>query len=118
MHTTTKAKKNKSAKLDEVDKIDAAEAELTELTPEQIAAKAKQRERFVKSGYFFWALLLHIVLFDLLWTFIIFRAPAPPQETKFLPVAIKQPPPPPVPPPPPGGDASNSEPNVVITPPP
>jgi hypothetical protein len=74
--------------------------------------------RFVRSGYFLGAVLLHLALFVMLATWIVFHAPAVKDDSTFLPTTAK-PPPPPAPPPPAGGDAVNNfEPTVQVTPPP
>jgi hypothetical protein len=83
------------------------------------ADKALWQARFVRSGYFLGAVLLHLALFVMLATWIVFKAPVVHDDTAtFLPAAAK-PPPPPAPPPPAGGDAVNNfEPTVQVTPPP
>jgi len=75
--------------------------------------------RLIRSGYFVGAVLLHLILFLLLATWIVFKAPATQVDvTSFLPVSVRRPPPP-APPPPSGGDAANNfEPAVQTAPPP
>jgi len=79
----------------------------------------KWQGRLIRSGYFIGAMLLHLILFLLLATWVIFRAPPVQVDaTNFQQVAVK-PPPPPAPPPPAGGDAvSELEPTVQVVPPP
>ncbi len=76
------------------------------------------RERLARSGYFFAALLFHIVLFLMVATIIVFQAPTPPVETEFQAVHLAVPPPPPQPPPP-SGDAAKTATEIqpVIVPP-
>ena len=72
----------------------------------------------IRSGYLVGALLLHLILFLMLATWVVFRAPETPADSKFLAVSVT-PPKPPVPPPPAGGDAANNfEPTTQIVPPP
>jgi hypothetical protein len=77
-------------------------------------------ERFVRSGYFFGAVLLHLIAFLLVATLVIWNAPAPP-DSSFKGVKILPPTPPPPPPPEPsssGGAAQNPqfEPQPVVVP--
>jgi hypothetical protein len=75
-------------------------------------------DRVKRAGYFVAALLLHLVIFALFATFVIFRGLQPPaDETTFH--SIKIPPAPPVQPPAPaGGESANAmEPTVDNTPP-
>ncbi len=78
------------------------------------------RERLIRSGYFVSAVLLHLIAFVLLATFVIFKPPPPPPADSFLRVALPQPsPPPPTPPAAAGGAANNAlEPDLTVTPPP
>ena len=77
--------------------------------------------RLTRLGYFVAAVLLHLVLFVLLATYVIFNAPATPPDASFLKISIAKPPPP-IPTPPAqaaGGMAANAlEPDVTVTPPP
>ena len=76
------------------------------------------RDRIVRSGYFVGALLFHLILFLMVATWIIFKAPVVPETTEFLPASIAQRPPPPKPPSQAGGDVRNLlEPDVHVTPP-
>ena len=76
--------------------------------------------RLARSSYFFAAVLIHLVLFMMFATFIVFQAPVQPSDNShFLAVSIKPPPPPPTPPPPVGGEvANNLAPAVEMAPPP
>ena len=65
--------------------------------------KAEWQRRLVKSGYFFGAVLLHLILFAMIATLIIFRAPVPPSDTANFTAAQVKIAPPPAPPPPSGG---------------
>jgi len=75
------------------------------------------QERFVRSGYFFGALLFHLILFLMVATWVIFKAPPPPPTDVFHGVAVKVPPPP-VQPPSSGAAANNPqfEPQPVVVP--
>jgi hypothetical protein len=82
------------------------------------ARGGRWNERFTRGGYLVGAILLHLVLFFLLATLVIFRAPAPPSdEATFHSVKIP-PPPAPTPPAPSGGESANNlEPTINNTPP-
>lgn len=74
----------------------------------------------LKSGYFFGALLLHLVVLLMVATWIIFKAPAVQDDTaSFVQVSVKPPTPPPTPPAAAGGESLNNfEPTVQSVPPP
>jgi len=78
------------------------------------------QEKLVRSGYFFVALLLHILIFLMVATVIIFRAHPPPPDLGFQPAQVKIAPPPPPLPPSSGEAAANQmmEPTPVVAPPP
>jgi hypothetical protein len=79
---------------------------------------ATWQHRVGRSTYFIGALLLHLVLFLLIATFVVFKSPVKEETAAFRQFAIP-PPPPPAPPAPSGGDAVNNlEPDVQVTPPP
>lgn len=81
-------------------------------------AKDKWQRRLVRSGYFFGAVLLHLIAIVMLATWIIFRAPEVQSDATFVQTNVR-PPPPPAPPPPAGGDSVSSlEPSVQVAPPP
>lgn len=72
-----------------------------------------------KLPYFVGALLLHLLAFVMLATWVIFKAPVPPPEASFQAVKIAAPPPPPAPPQAAGGEAANAlEPDLTVVPPP
>ena len=74
-------------------------------------------ERLQRSGYLVGAILLHLILFVMLASWVIFRPPQPSPEASFRATTIKLPPPP-APPPPTGGTAANAlEPDISVTPP-
>ncbi len=79
------------------------------------------RERLARSGYFLAAVLLHLILFIMLATWIVFRVPRPLEDsTRFarIPVPTSQPPPP-SPPATSGGEtASDLDPSQNVVPPP
>ena len=56
-------------------------------------------DRFVRSGYFFGAVLVHLLIFALVATYVVFKAPAPPPDDTpikiNIPPAQKESPPPP-----------------------
>jgi hypothetical protein len=60
--------------------------------------KQKWHERLTRSGYFFGAVLFHLILFLLVATLVIWRSPPPPVNDVFHGVAVKMPPPPAQPP--------------------
>jgi hypothetical protein len=74
-------------------------------------------ERFVRSGYFLGAVLFHLILFLIVATWVIFKAPPPPPTDEFHGVAVKIPPAPPQPPSS-GGAANNPqfEPQALVVP--
>jgi hypothetical protein len=79
--------------------------------------KQKWQEKFKRSGYLFGAILLHLILFFMLATLVIWPAPPPPPTAEFQPVAVKTQPPPVQPPS--RGDAANNpvlEPQPVVVP--
>jgi len=88
----------------------------------------EQRERraaalqawLTRFPYFVGAILLHLIIFLMLATWVIFKAPVVHQDTVFQAVKIAPPPPPPpAPPATSGGEAANAmEPDVTVTPPP
>lgn len=79
----------------------------------------KWHSRIIRSGYLVGAILLHLILFLLVATFVVFRAPVKDDDTKFIQVSIKPPPPPPAPPAAAGGQTmSNLEPSVETVAPP
>ncbi len=80
--------------------------------------KQKWHERLQRSGYFFGAILLHLILFLLVATLVIWKAPSEPPTEVFHGVAVKVPPPPPAPPPSSGAAAANPqfEPQPVVVP--
>ena len=72
-----------------------------------------------RSGYFVGAVLLHVILFLLLATWIVFRAPPVQIDVTTFSATTVKPPPPPAPPAPSGGEAANSfEPATETAPPP
>ncbi len=75
-------------------------------------------ERVMRAGYLVGAILLHVVIFLLFATWVIFRQPATTIDaTTFHGVKVP-PPPPPTPPAPSGGESANAlEPTVDNTPP-
>jgi hypothetical protein len=80
--------------------------------------KGEWREKLVRSGYFFGAVMLHLVVFLMVATLVIWRAPAPPSnDAEFQKVAIKVPPAP-IQPPATGAAANNPqfEPQPVTVP--
>jgi hypothetical protein len=68
--------------------------------------------------YFVGAVFLHLVIFVLVATVVVFQAQQPPSEATFLRLAIpKPPPPPPQPPAATGGTAANNlEPDITVAP--
>ena len=75
-------------------------------------------DRFARSGYFLGAVLLHLIVFLMIATVVIWKAPPPPPIDVFHGVAVKVPPPPPQPPPPPSTAPVNPqmEPEQVTVP--
>ncbi len=68
------------------------------------------KEKFLRSGYFFAALFLHIIVFLLVATIIIWKAPEVRNDGEFQQVQmVKIPPPPPSPPSPSGDSARNPQ---------
>jgi hypothetical protein len=68
--------------------------------PPQSGKNHRWSDRFVRSAYFFGAVLIHLVIFALIATWVVIRVPAPPaQDTPFIaiPSGKKEPPPPPPP---------------------
>ncbi len=80
--------------------------------------KQKWHELLVHSGFFFGAVLFHLILFLMVATWVIWKAPPPPPTDEFHAVAVQVPPPPPAPPPPPSAAAANPqmEPQPVTVP--
>jgi hypothetical protein len=79
--------------------------------------KQQWQERLVRSGYFFGAVLFHLILFLMVATWVIWKAPPPPPTDEFHAAAVKVPPPPPQPPS--SGAAANNpqfEPQPVVVP--
>jgi hypothetical protein len=79
--------------------------------------KRNWQEKFVRSGYFLGAVLLHLILFLLIGTYVIWKAPPPPPTDDFHAVAVKIAPPPPQPPS--SGAAANNpqfEPQALVVP--
>ncbi len=77
------------------------------------------RERLSRSGYFFGALLFHLIAFVMLATFVVWRAPEPPGLAEFQSVKLTPPPPPPPAPPPSSGAAASNpqfEPQPMVVP--
>jgi hypothetical protein len=86
--------------------------------PKPQISKNKWHERLGRAGYFFGALMLHLILFVMLATLVIFKTPAPSETSIFSSVSVKLPPPPPTPPAAAGGEAMNAlEPDLTVTPP-
>ena len=83
-----------------------------------LAKPDKLQQSLMRSGYFVGALLLHVLAFFLLATYVIFKAPVIASDATFLSVpAVKPPPPPPIPPAAAGGDAANNfEPSQEVVP--
>lgn len=79
--------------------------------------KTVWHDRLVRSGYFVGAVLLHLIVFLMVATLVIWKAPAPPPTDVFQPVATK-PAPPPAQPPSSGAEANNPqlEPQPVVVP--
>ncbi len=77
--------------------------------PASSRAPDKFQNSLIKSGYFIGALLLHLVVFLMLATWVIFQAPAVHVDGTFLSTNLAPPPPPPPSPPSAsGGDAANN----------
>lgn len=83
-----------------------------------IPKSGRWQHSLTRSGYFVGALLLHLIAFFMLATWIIFKAPIPQNDGNFRTVAIAPPPPPPpAPPSAAGGDAANNfEPSAETVP--
>ena len=77
------------------------------------------RDRLMSSGFLLGAILLHVVVFLMVATWILFAPPAELPDIVFSPVITKPPPPPPPAPPAPAGGGSQNplEPQTVVTPP-
>ncbi len=76
----------------------------------QLSSAPKQdwQYRLTRSVYFLAAVLLHLIVFLMISTWIVFKAPPAPETASFLAVSTQpKPPPPPAPPPPSGGTAAN-----------
>ncbi|HEY0257963.1 MAG TPA: hypothetical protein VGC39_11010 [Candidatus Methylacidiphilales bacterium] len=77
------------------------------------------QRRLTRSGYLVGAALFHLVLFLMLATMVVFRAPVVPSDNASFQAVKIAPPPPPAPPAPSGGEAANNfEPSVDVAPPP
>jgi hypothetical protein len=79
------------------------------------------QQRWVqRSPYFIFALLLHLVLFLMIATWVIFAPPPSPLQYEFHTFTISPPPPKPLQPPAPAGSGAMNptEPDLVVTPPP
>jgi hypothetical protein len=78
----------------------------------------KLQNSLIRSGYFVGAVLLHVVVFFMVATWIVFKAPAVHDDSTFLSTSVTPPPPPPpAPPAASGGDAVNNfEPAAQATP--
>jgi hypothetical protein len=76
------------------------------------------KDKFLRSGFFFGAVLFHLVVFLMVATLVIWPPTPPPQNDTFQAVSIKPPPPPPPEPPSHGGAARNPqlEPQPVVVP--
>jgi len=75
------------------------------------------REKLLRSGYLLGAVLFHLILFLMVATLVIWKAPPPPPTDIFHGVAVKTSPPPPQPPS--SGAAANNpefEPQTVVVP--
>jgi hypothetical protein len=84
-----------------------------------LPTKKKWSERITRSGYFFGAVLLHLMVFILVATLVIFPEQRPPPDVEFQAVKVQVPPPPPKPPVNAGSGAATAlEPHVDSTPPP
>ena len=72
-------------------------------------------QKLERSGFFLCAVLFHLILFLLIATIVVWKAPLPPEPAEFHGVEVKVPPPS-VQPPPSGGAAHNPdlEPDVVV----
>ncbi len=92
------------------------EAPAPVLQPQQ---KPKTADWMSRASFFLGAVLFHLLLFLMLATFVIFKAPEVPHETtEFQAVKIAVPPPPPAPPAASGNAASSPvEPTITVTPP-
>jgi hypothetical protein len=79
--------------------------------------KKKWHEKFGRTGYFLGAVLFHLILFLMVATLVIWKAPPPPPTDVFQGVPVKVTPPPPQPPSS-GGAANNPqfEPQPVVVP--
>lgn len=75
-------------------------------------------EKLLRSGYFFGAVLLHLLAFLMVATLVIWKAPEPAATDVFRGIAVKPPPPPPPQPPSSGAEAANPqfEPDPVVVP--
>jgi len=75
------------------------------------------QEKFRRLGYFVGAVLLHLIVFLMLATWVIWKTPPPPPMDEFHGVAVKTAPPPPQPPSS-GAEANNPqfEPQQVVVP--
>ena len=75
------------------------------------------QDKFLRSGFFFGAVLLHLVVFLMVATLVIWQPPPPPPTDTFQAVSIKPAPPPPPKPPSSGGAAKTQlEPQPVVVP--
>jgi hypothetical protein len=87
---------------------------------DSVTGHSKWQDRFAHSGLLVGAILLHLILFLLVATWVVFEAPAQPPSVSFTAVPTKPaPPPPPAPPAASGGESMNNlEPTVQEVPPP
>ena len=76
------------------------------------------QERLTRSGFLLGAILFHLILFLMVATLVIWKAPLPPAEAAFHVVTVKVAPPPPAPPAPSSAAAANPqmEPQPVVAP--
>ncbi len=83
-----------------------------------VSWQEKWRERFTRSGYFFGALLLHLVIFLMIATIVIWHAPTLPVDDSFQRVSTAKIILPPPPPPSAGESARNTqfEPQQLVVP--
>ena len=81
--------------------------------------KTAWQERLTRSGFLIGAILLHLIIFLLVATLVIWQAPPPPASDSFQRVSIQTPPPPPPPQPTSSGAQANNpqfEPQPVVVP--
>jgi hypothetical protein len=81
--------------------------------------KKKWRQQLERSGFLLCAILFHLILFLMVATLVIWKAPSPPPTDVFHGVQVKVPPPPPPPLPSSSGAAANNpqfEPQSIVVP--